>query len=58
VSIQTALADAEEFFEGIFFRTRWALVPGYIVLIFSLGLLVYKTVIATWLIFLDLNALE
>jgi len=43
----------EEFCEGIFFRIRWALVPGYLVLVASLGFLVYKTVIATIELFRD-----
>lgn len=52
------LAQLEEFFEGIFFKTRWALVPGYVVLIVSLALLVYKTVLETWQLLLDLPAID
>ncbi len=52
------LSRIEEGCENIFFRTRWALVPGYVVLIASLGLLVYKTVIGTWEMFLGVSALD
>ncbi|TAL00094.1 MAG: TIGR00645 family protein, partial [Rhodospirillaceae bacterium] len=58
MSLSTRLARLEEVCEGIFFRTRWALVPGYVVLIVSLGLLVYKTVLATWQLFLDLPTID
>lgn len=42
------IAKIEEYSEGLFFRMRWALVPGYVVLVISLVLLVYKTVLATY----------
>jgi uncharacterized protein (TIGR00645 family) len=51
MTISKWLSRLEEFCEGIFFRTRWVLVPGYIVLIASLILLVFKTVVATWSLF-------
>jgi len=48
----------EETCESAIFRTRWALVPGYVVLIASLGLLVYKTVVSAIALFANLSALD
>lgn len=52
------LARIEEYAEGIFFRIRWALVPGYLVLAVALLLLVYKTVVSTWDLFILIPSLD
>jgi uncharacterized protein (TIGR00645 family) len=53
-----ALNRLEEYCEAVFFRIRWGLVPGYLVLVLSLSLLVYKTVLATIELFQDVNHLD
>lgn len=53
-----ALSRLEEFCEGIFFKIRWGLVPGYLVLAISLGLLVFKTVVATIDLIRELHTLD
>ena len=58
MTIQTTLSRMEEACEGVFFRIRWGLVPGYLVLVISLGLLVYKTVVATWFLLQHLSSLD
>ena len=58
VATRDRLLQLEEFCEGIFFKSRWSLVPGYVVLILSLALLVYKTVLATWTLFIDLSSID
>jgi len=58
MTLRTITTAIEEYTEAIFFRMRWVLVPGYIVLAVSLGLLVFKTVLATWELFLDAYTMD
>lgn len=48
VSIQGILNRIESVWERLFFMTRWLLVPAYVVLIASLGILVAKAFMAFW----------
>jgi len=58
MKIKQILSRIEGVSEGIFFRIRWILVPGYFVLAVALGLLVYKTVVAAWDLALTLPLLN